>query len=374
MLIYVLLTLSTILLSIKVNNKCNKLSYGYSKQQVLNGLCLLSVFLLLFAVSSLRLNVGNDYAKYVEFFHLNACKLATETVVPTEVGFNLVCIIIFIISGMEENFLLMFAFFAFFTILFFLKGMYEQSDSFFMSFMMFMLLGYYFQSFSTVRYYFALGIAFAAIPLVINRQWMKFILLILLASLFHKSVLLVIVFYYLAQRNWKKYQLLLSGIFCASFFIFKDFYIKLFYKFYPTYEGTGIINGGTSYIAIIRCLMVLVLSLILYKSIIKDDRTMQFYFYCNIGALLVYLCCSFLPDVSRAGYYLSVTHILFVPAMINRILNKKLRMALMIGLLTGCVVYFSVFLLKEAPSDGLRILPYETWLYHDMVSILSEVS
>ena len=374
MLIYVLLTISTILMSLMVNNRCEKLSYGYSKQQVLNGLCLLSVFLLLFAISALRLNVGNDYAKYVEIFHLNACKLGTDTIVPTEPGFNLICILIYLISGREENFLLMFAFFAFLTILFFLKGMYEQSESFTISFIIFMLLGYYFHTFSTVRYYFALSIAFISIPYVLKKQWGKFILLILLGALFHKSVLLVIVFYYLSQRKWKSYQIIIVLLLCGSFFVFKDFYINLFYKFYPTYEGTGIINGGTSYIAILRCVLVLIMSLLMYKKHIKEDRTLRFYFYSNIGAMLVYLCMSFLPDVSRAGYYLSITHILFVPALINRIEKPKLKIAFKIGLVVMCIVYFGVFLLKEAPADGLRILPYETWLYHDMVSILSDVS
>ena len=374
MLIYVLLTISTILMSLMVNNRCEKLSYGYSKQQVLNGLCLLSVFLLLFAISALRLNVGNDYAKYVEIFHLNACKLGTDTIVPTEPGFNLICILIYLISGREENFLLMFAFFAFLTILFFLKGMYEQSESFTISFIIFMLLGYYFHTFSTVRYYFALSIAFISIPYVLKKQWGKFILLILLGALFHKSVLLVIVFYYLSQRKWKSYQIIIVLLLCGSFFVFKDFYINLFYKFYPTYEGTGIINGGTSYIAILRCVLVLIMSLLMYKKHIKEDRTLRFYFYSNIGAMLVYLCMSFLPDVSRAGYYLSITHILFVPSLINRIEKPKLKIAFKIGLVVMCIVYFGVFLLKEAPADGLRILPYETWLYHDMVSILSDVS
>lgn len=374
MLIYVLLTISTILMSLMVNNRCEKISYGYSKQQVLNGLCLLSVFLLLFAVSALRLNVGNDYAKYVEIFHLNACKLGTDTIVPTEPGFNLICILIYLISGREENFLLMFAFFAFLTILFFLKGMYEQSESFTISFIIFMLLGYYFHTFSTVRYYFALSIAFISIPYVLKKQWGKFILLILLGALFHKSVLLVIVFYYLSQRKWKSYQIVIALLLCGSFFVFKDFYINLFYKFYPTYEGTGIINGGTSYIAILRCVLVLIMSLLMYKKHIKEDRTLLFYFYSNIGAMLVYFCMSFLPDVSRAGYYLSITHILFVPALINRIEKPKLKIIFKIGLVVMCIVYFGVFLLKEAPADGLRILPYETWLYHDMVSILSDVS
>ena len=122
------------------------------------------------------------------------------------------------------------------------------------------------------------------------------------------------------------------------------------------------------------CLSVLILSLMLYKRVIKDNRRMKFYFYCNVMALLIYICCSFLPSVSRVAYYLSITHILFIPALIRGIESKYLRRSLRIAVIVAFVAYFAIFLLKEAPANGLRVLPYETWLYHDMVPILSDVT
>ena len=62
---------------------------------MLNRLCLVSVFLILFALSACRLNVGNDYAKYVEFMHLVNC----NAYVPTEAGFNGIVRLIYGISG-----------------------------------------------------------------------------------------------------------------------------------------------------------------------------------------------------------------------------------------------------------------------------------
>lgn len=86
---------------------------GISRQQACNGLCLLSIFVILFAVSACRLNVGNDYAKYVEFMHLIACD--AYDYVPTEVGFNVLVTVLYELAG-AENFLLVFAVFAFFTL------------------------------------------------------------------------------------------------------------------------------------------------------------------------------------------------------------------------------------------------------------------
>ena len=111
MVLYVLVAVITVLLGLLVNNRRIVRGNMVSRQQILNGLCLVSVFLLLFAVSACRLNVGNDYAKYVEFMHLVHC----DAFVPTECGFNWIVKVIYGLSGFE-NYLLVFAFFAFFTI------------------------------------------------------------------------------------------------------------------------------------------------------------------------------------------------------------------------------------------------------------------
>lgn len=373
MIFYTVTTLVTVILALFVDNNCKKLQYGFSRQQVLNALCLLSVFLILFSVSALRLNVGNDYAKYVEFFHLIRCKLDTQIVVPTEVGFNAVCILIYLISGRTENYLLMFALFAFVTIFLFLKAMYDQAVSFPFTFFLFMCFGYYFQTFSTVRYYFALALALYTIPIVLKKEWLKFIIIVAFGSLFHKSMLIVIPLYFLAQLSFKKWQLALGTGFVASLVIFKDFYLKIFLKVYPTYEGTEYLAGGTSAINILRCSAVLIFSLIMYKKLIKGNRKLSFYFFCNLGGLLIYLCCTYIPSISRMGYYLTITQIFFIPELILGIDNKKLRRLFTVLTVIALIGYFAIFILAKASADGLRILPYQTFLFHDMVNILSDV-
>ena len=369
MVLYIFVAVSTVLLGLMVNNRCKVQLNMVSRQQILNGLCLVSVFLLLFGVSACRLNVGNDYAKYVEFMHLINC----DAFVPTEFGFNWIVKMIYDLSGFE-NYLLVFAFFAFFTILLFMAAIYKQADSFGFSFFLFMAFGYYFQSFNTVRYYLALAIAVIAIPYVLRREWVKFVLLVLLGATLHKSILVVLPLYFLASLAWKKWQLLLAAVFCSTFFFLQDFYLKVVVFLYPTYEDTEYLEGGTSLVNIARCLAILLLSLICYKKTVKGNRRNQFYFYCNLGALAMYVCCSFLPIISRIGYYLTITHIFFLPALLGGIENKKVKRLFTAGAVGAAILYFAVFILMKAGNDGLRILPYETFMFHDMVPILSDVN
>ena len=375
MLFYLMIAVGTVALAMLVGTiplqaekKDGKM--GISRQQACNRLCLFSIFIILFGVSACRLNVGNDYAKYVEFMHLIACDVYDY--VPTEAGFNVLVTVLYELAG-GENFLLVFAVFAFFTIWLFLKSMYEQSDSFGWSFFLFMTFGFYFSTFNTVRYYLALAMALYSIKYVLKKEWGKFILLVLLGSTFHKSMLVVIPLYLLATLAWKKWQMALMALFCTTFFFLQDFYLKVVVFLYPSYEDTEYLEGGISWFNILRCLGVLVFALLYYKQAVEGSRRNKFYFFCNLGALVLYSCCSFLPIITRIGYYLNVTQILFIPAVLVKIEDKRQKRfwGIMIGL--AAAAYFALYLLR-AENDGIRVLPYQTFMFHDMVPILSDVN
>lgn len=386
MILYITVAAVTVLLAGLVCNQPVTQPYRITRQQMCNRICLLAIFLILFALSACRLNVGNDYAKYVEFMHLVNC----DSYVPTEIGFNLLVKLIYGLSG-YENYLLVFAVYAFVTVLVFLLAIYEQSDEFPLSFFLFMALGYYFQTFSTVRYYLALAIALYSMKFVLRKQWGRFLALVLLGSTFHKSLLVVIPLYFLASRRWKKWQLGLAALFCTTFLFLQDFYLKIVVFLYPTYEDTEYLEGGTSYINILRCAAVLIFAgVVLWmqkrqnrvnavededrqvRSDLEDDR-FRFYFYLNLGALVLYVFCSFLPIISRIGYYLTVSQILFLPMLLQQLPDKKWRRLFRVGVILAAMFYFMMYL-SRADNDGVLILPYQSFFFHDMVNILSDVN
>lgn len=409
MILYITVAVVTALLASLVDSHEARQSHTLTRQRLCNRVCLTAIFLILFLLSACRLNVGNDYAKYVEFMHLVNC----DAYVPTEIGFNLLVKLIYGLSG-YENFLLVFAFYSFATVLFFLLAMYEQSDEFGLTFFLFMTLGYYFQTFSTVRYYLALALALYSMKFVLRKQWGRFVVLIVLGAAFHKSLLVVIPLYFLASLPWKKWQLAIAAVFCTTFLFLQDFYLKLVVFLYPTYEDTEYLEGGTSYISILRCAAVLGFAGIVYlmrrredgqKSIRAGEResveitkntacetgingeknvTMieqekewsqrfWFYTYLNLGALILYVFCSFLPIISRIGYYLMVSQILFLPMLLKAVPDKKWRRVFRVGILLAAVLYFAMYL-KKGANDGVLILPYKTFFFHEMVDILSDVT
>ena len=411
MILYITVAVVMALLASLVDNHPTRQSHTLTRQRLCNRVCLTAIFLILFLLSACRLNVGNDYAKYVEFMHLVNC----DAYVPTEIGFNFLVRLIYGLSG-YENFLLVFAFYSFATVLFFLLAMYGQSDEFGLTFFLFMTLGYYFQTFSTVRYYLALAIALYAMKFVLRKQWGRFVVLVALGATFHKSLLVVIPLYFLASLPWKKWQLAIAAAFCTTFLFLQDFYLKLVVFLYPTYEDTEYLEGGTSYISILRCVAVLGFAGTVYlmrqengnkndtsiiksavaikngrkihgaKAGINDGKTVMnieeevewnrrfwFYTYLNLGALVLYVFCSFLPIISRIGYYLMVSQILFLPMLLRAVPDKKWRRLFRAGLLLAAVLYFAMYL-KKGANDGVLILPYKTFFFHEMVDILSDVT
>ena len=383
MIVYLTLTLATLAIAyiIKVGDVrpkvfgggyYNYIYRGVSRKQVRNVIGLFSLFVLLTGVSAIRLNVGNDYSNYVEFMH----RTYSNAVVPTEPGFNYLTKFVYLLSGFE-NYVAVFAIFAAATVFFFLAAIYRQTEDFFLSFMMFMLLGYYFQSISTVRNYLALGIAIYSIRFCLKGDWPRFVLLVLCGALFHKSLLLVLVLYPLASMKWKRWMHGALAVFCISCIFLKDFYLAIAVKLYPSYEGTEYLEGGTSLINIARCVAVLAFAAyVLRKDIIKEKK-MSFYFYANLGALLMYVFCSFLPTISRIAYYFTVTQILYVPALLQRLLAeddyKRYKSGQILKVMTvlACAAYFAMYM-RGAANDGVRILPYETFFFHELPATLSE--
>ena len=368
MILYGIVAATTIALACLVKNQL-RLVEGkfykneFTRRQGLNTLCLLAIFSVLFILSALRMEVGNDYETYVDTIH----EIYVGGYVVTEPLFNAVVKILCELSG-GENYILVFGFFAFVTIWIFLKVLYEQTEDFPMAFFLFMTLGIYFRTFNTVRYYFVLALTLYSFRYVLKKEYVKFILLILLAAFFHKSVLVVIPVYLIANMKWKKWFGMVLTAGAAGMLLCQDFIMKIALELYPSYKDTIFLETETglsgNLMSILRCVAIFVFAAICYKDSVENQEENQFYFKLNFLAILLYLCGSFLPLVGRIGYYLITSHILFVPEILRGIQSDRKRKILTGLVIIACVIYFLLFL-RSANQPGVRVLPYKSWLFYE---------
>ena len=363
MILYILVTALTTLAACFVSSaavgKTNRVMAG-NRQEALNRILLMGIFMTLFALSALRIGIGNDYWTYrYNFLHI----ISGDTPVAYEVGFKVLVKALQGVFG-YDNYLVVFAFMAFVTCNFFVKGLFDNSDWFAMSFFLFMSNGFYFMSFTNVRYYFAIAVCLYAMKFLFRKNFAKFGFWILFAAFFHKSVLLTIpVFLAAYYLKWNKKTLWLIPISCAVLFLGKVGIRKLVFLFYPFYEGDLILDvESVSYVNIVKCFAILVFALIYYKKAVQGNPKAETLFNLNLFALIIYSFGYYIPETSRVCYYMVIGHVFLIPIILGAIENKKQRFFLTGTILTCYGAYLLVFLVSSRDST-IMLLPYLTWLF-----------
>lgn len=372
-LVYVLLTAATVLLGLCVDNR--KYVSGYisgrrkageavytDRRQARNHIAVFAVFCLMAGVSACRIAVGNDYWVYRDNFKL----IAQGRYVSYEWGFNLIVKWIQQLFG-YDHYLPVFGFFSIATVFFFVKALEDQGSDFAVSLFLLMTGGYYFNSLNTVRYYLCLAIALYAMKYVLRGEYGKFAVWILAGALFHKSILLVLPVYllarFLAAAKLKKWHYVAGSIFIASLIFGQSFYQEIIFYFYPYYRNSMFDKGQISYVNIAKCVCVLILCVICYRKSLRTNLFNRFYFFLNLAGLVVYCCGSFIPEVSRVGYYMIISQIFLLPGLLEEMEQGWLRKLCSTGVIVGFTLYFLV-LLRGMYAVDVRLLPYLNWIFN----------
>ena len=367
MVLYLLISAAAVAAAAIVN-KTEGMRAG-SRGSLLRRSCLFLIALILIVPAILRQETGNDYLRYVEFFHL----ASIDAYVPTEAGFNWLAKAVYSLCG-YENYLLLFAIYAVMTILAMLAVIRQQAENFCFSFFLFMMFGYYFQSFNTMRYYFALSLSLLAMTCLLRRQYACFVILVLLASLFHKTALITLLLYPVAARRWKKRELAAAVVPGLAVLLLHEKAMELLLSLYPSWEGTVDLAAGTSisWVNIAKCLAVLLLAY--YVKADEDPDTFrgrQLVMYRNSAyiGLLLYVFGWFIPEVSRICYYLTFTQIFYLPMLLSGLpeteQGRRQKKILTILVIAAALVFFALFL-RTAYRDTIKILPYKSFLFHEL--------
>ncbi len=355
------------------------------------------IFVILAVPAVLRQNVGNDYMRYVAFFHL----ANIDAYVPTEPGFNLLVKLIYGLCG-YENSLLVFAVFSVLTAALFLIAVRTLSRRFFLSFFLFMAFGYYFQTYNTVRYYFAMSIVLCAMIFFLRKEYLPFLLLVLTAASFHKSALVVLVLYPVCAIKWRRIPAAAAIIAVFALAYFRDFWMQVVVRLYPSYLGTAFLSGGKiSPVSIARCFAAAVLPFLALlmdraetgaagaaeetdspeeksggpaaETAEEGSRSAAYAFWlrCSVLALVIYCAAWFIPEISRIATYLTVTHIFLIPEVIRRAKEDRTKQILTALTVAAGIAYFALFLWR-AWDPLISILPYRTFLFHELPEAIIE--
>lgn len=281
-------------------------------------------------------SVGSDSKNYTRDFvnqlNIDYFEFRSEN----EIGFQLLN---YMILSITKNYFWLFlisAFIVVFIYLFFIK---KYSTDYFLSVVMFICFGFYTFFFNGLRQGLAMAIAVMATPFLVEKKFIKFILIISVASLFHRSALILILFYFIV--NFKmKIEYKLFSVFFGSLALSGTLvqYFATINQKYETYAQVSEKSGGyltLGFYFLIGC----VIYFYILKSKNKSEyflKLSEFYLYGVIFLIPIAMLGTNASGPQRLLFYFAWVVCIILPVILNSLNNKLIYICFLIC----CVIYF----------------------------------
>lgn len=224
-----------------------------------------------------------------------------------------------------------------------------------LSFYLFITLGYYTQSFSALRQYLAIVILLYGFKYVERRKLVKFIVVVCIASFIHKSALVFLPVYWLPKIKAKGLYWPVIG-FCSVVLLMYAPNILRFviertkYRGYLKYLGQGSGDG-----MLVMFLGFVFLILVYIRKYRRSDGNADLYLSLFMIAVLLNIASLSLGLIGRIMLYFHISLIILLPNLLATVKNRQSRY---MGLLAVCsltFIYYFIFLLK---ADMQGVVPY----------------
>lgn len=280
-------------------------------------------YLLLIIITGFRYNVGTDYQGYAQNFYL----LNITDIDRVETTFKLISAIGHFF-GFNQQFV--FLVYATITYTFIYLGVryFDKQGENRHYIILFILIYVLFNAFNTIRQMAAVAIFFYALRFAVEKKLFKYIILIFIASLFHKSAYICFIFYFLQYIKGNK---LLLGLIISPIFLYTnlankalELYIRLsgdnWYSLYLNNFNSSVeILGGK--IVILLYFISIFYALTMEKMSFNDDEKYIIKIFICYGLLLFITLSSIIA--SRILYYPMVSLLFVIPILTKYFKDKK---------------------------------------------------
>lgn len=243
----------------------------------------------------------------------------------------------------------------------YLKSIIKYCDNICIAVLSFIGLGYYFHSMNLIRQFMAIAIAFTALEYLESKQFLKYLTYILIAALFHKSVLIWLPVYFMVNYiKGKKYYIITGTCFILTNLFFERVLNILskygIYSFYIV-SKSRFLEGRISIPNLVFSGIILVCSFLLYTSLIRRRyenirRIRIAWIHFQIYATL-YIFGIF---STRIAFYFSIVQLLLIPDIVQ---SFKMSSRTILKLLTAVVLFILMLItLYISLSTGNDFIPY----------------
>lgn len=325
-------------------------------------------FLLFIVLGGLRFEVGADWEPYGTLFEETTNWSATITS-RVETLFSLFMLLCKFFSNSYLVFI-----FLLFTISFILKfiTIKRYSPDIHLSLCIYLFTVFLIYDINGLRQGLAIGILFQTIPFIINRKFLNFMLLVLMATFCHISAIIFFPFYFIANFKISNRNLFfslapiiglsfLAGRSLESSVLFQNLLTADRLLHYSVYLTPQYQNADESFfsVALLQRLFIFIIFLHYYDRIKAEERLKLLLRNGYFASVIIFIIFSFSSEFSaRLGFYYKSLEIIIIPMLVSSPSSRVERLVLASLFIAFC--FAGTFRLLSLP-DG-HLLPYHNIL------------
>lgn len=313
--------------------------------------------LALILVSGLRYGVGTDYFTYYEMYKYWVPKADITT--TSDPGFIILCKLLYSISPNPQ---LMFLVTSIITNILIVVTLKRHSYDFPFSMYLYVTTFTYYATFNGLRQSMSVAITFIGLKYLIERDWKKYFGIVLLASMFHQSSLIMIPVYFIVNHKFiSKKSLIIFTFFLGVLIFYNGFLNSLFIALQGSnYEGYKEVvsesgNGAHIFRFLVQLLPMIII-FIFYKRI-PNYESKEVNIIINLSFLgLLFMMLSLKHWLfARIATPFNMYYLLLIPMLlclsnVNAKTNRFFYYVIIV-----CYFSYSYVLLRSGESN---ILPY----------------
>lgn len=306
-------------------------------------------------IGMFRYDVGQDYFAYEIIYDDIAMNWNYGDTI--EIGFRSVCWLCSEIDGTAQ---LMFALVSAATIILVYKGLSYFSKDISLSLFVFMGIGQlYLNTFNAVRQAVAIALFVYGLRYIAQHKLIKYILVMLLATSFHASSIILVPLYWFLRRGWGKISVMIAGaVLAVSGTVIINMILNSSYAKYLMQDQFTSEVSATNIMYFAMSVLIFLCSGFLMKGYKYRDILINL----NILSMFCFLLYQVFSDtpvmivVTRLSYYFMIGYPLLFVMTIKYIDDKLIKSVMTFGLVA--LISFMFYRSSILNGDDYNLLPY----------------
>jgi len=308
---------------------------------------------------ALRWKTGTDFGNYYDAYFTYGQTSIVELIGTRDWGFSVLTSAVYDLwpdSFVFYNYIL--AALTYIPVVFTYR---KYSNAFTFTMVLYITMMTYYWPYNGVRQSIACSICFCAYPLLYDKKYIKYVLCVLVAYLFHSTALLMIpIMFIVTRRAWSKLVVITLTILGVSLLFLSSIWNSIigFLEFIGQEKMAndyGVFNSddvGANILRIAVALVPLLISFIFYKQLKRSNPKIDLLINMSLMCVAFMIFSSKVTLLARLSIYFGFFYALLIPEFLA--LFKERDGVLFLGL---TVMFFFIYMCMLLPVDS-DLLPY----------------